>query len=387
MDKKAMIIALAEDWTGISRLPAALKRAGFSVAALCPRRSFLAKTKFIDRLWTYPTFTYSRSKFLYLLIVFALWRIKPDVIIPGDENALVALQNIARILKKFGVRGLANSIRSSIPVEEFDQVVQSKSLFNSKCQEWGVRVPRNERVKTLEEALKISPEFGYPLVVKYDFGFGSSGVTVCKNEEELKTAYTKFNGSQWKARAKRYVLNMLFIMQAEDVNGVSLQRFVQGPVGLAPFCSVSGEMYAVNPMIKLRTHPGPTGPSSVCQGVVSDEIKEAARKTAAHLKLTGFGSLDFVINESDGLVYVIELNPRPVPTSHLDKNLTGVDLCEELFKGLNGEKPTIAAEFKQFTLALFPNEMRRDSQSEFLTFAYHDIPANDPDLFEALKKT
>lgn len=387
MDKNAMIIASAEDWTGISRLPAALKRAGFSVSALCPQRSFLAKTRFIDRLWTYPTFTYSRSKFLYLLIIFALWRVKPDVIIPGDENALVALQNIARILKKLGVRRLAASIRSSIPIEELDQVVQSKSLFNSKCQEWGVRVPRNERVRTLEEALQISPEFGYPLVVKYDFGFGSSGVTICRNEDELKIAYTKFKGSHWKSKMKRYVLNMLFIVQAEDVNGVSLQKFVQGSVGLAPFCSVSGEMYAVNPMIKLRTHPGPTGPSSVCQGIVSEEIKEAVRNTAAHLKLTGFGSLDFVINEVDGLVYVIELNPRPVPTSHLSKYLAGVDLCEELFKGLNGERPMASSEFKQFTLALFPNEMKRDAQSDFLTMAFHDIPTDDPDLYEALKKT
>ena len=37
MTKKILIIALAKDWTGISRLPSGLKRAGFEVAALCPK--------------------------------------------------------------------------------------------------------------------------------------------------------------------------------------------------------------------------------------------------------------------------------------------------------------------------------------------------------------
>jgi hypothetical protein len=100
MTKKILIVALNTHWTGISRLPSGLVRAGFQVFAFCPKKSYLAQTKFLDDSILYPTFTYSRSKIVYLGMLFSIIFFKPDFVIPGDEDAVFAFQNLANFLEK-----------------------------------------------------------------------------------------------------------------------------------------------------------------------------------------------------------------------------------------------------------------------------------------------
>ncbi|XGC79504.1 ATP-grasp domain-containing protein [Bdellovibrio bacteriovorus] len=379
MVKKVLIVALAEKWTGISRLPGGLKRAGFDVYAFAPKNSYLAKTSFLDRKILYPTFTYARSKIVYLGIIFAILRLRPDLIIPGDEDALLALQALVKLPL------VGKKITRSLPGYKDRSVLLSKSKFVAKCAEWGVRVPKNIQVQNLEEALKAAPLLGFPLVLKYDFGYGASGVEVCHSEEQLKRSLLSTQKVSFAAKFKKLIKGFLFVVPKEEENGLSLQQYILGQVGLAPFCSKEGVVLAVNPMLKHKTYPGATGPSSVVVGVDNQEIHQAIRTVAKNLSYTGFGSLDFIVEEKTGDAYVIELNPRPVPTVHFDSELCAQDLCQAFYNGLNKvDMPT--PQFKAFTIALFPNEKRRDPQSPYLTQSYHDIPKNDEKLKEALDR-
>lgn len=376
-------MALNENWTGISRLPSGLKRVGFDVAALCPRNSFLAKTRYLDASLTYPVFTYTRGKIIYALMVYSLLRFKPDLIIPGDEDALMALQNLANTLDGTPLRGLSEMIRKSIAPREFDHLMLNKSRFVEKCQEWGIRVPKNVRVESLETALKLAPEFGYPLVLKFDFGYGASGVSVCRNEEDLRRGYEKYQKSDFLALLKGWIKSCFFVTQKESENSVSLQQYINGQVGQVPFCSRQGTVFSANPMIKFKTYPGETGPTSVSKGLESAEIAAAAETVAGNLRFTGFGSLDFIIDEKTQKPYVIELNPRPTPTCHFGLEFCSQDLCDAFYRGLNGHE-IVTKPFKPFVVALFPNEQKRDPNSPFLKEGYHDIPQNDPELVAEL---
>lgn len=386
MTKKILIIALAKDWTGISRLPSGLKRAGFEVAALCPEGSYLSKTRYLDTLYTYPTFTYTRSKLIYLLMISAIRKTKADLIIPGDEEALLALQKLANLLSGIPILDkYSQEIRRSIAASQFDNIVLNKSRLVDLCSNNGVLTPKNVRVESLEKALATAPEFGYPLVLKFDFGYGASGVSVCNNAEELKQGFAKHKHAGLSAKVKSFVKQLLFVVQEEQTASISLQQYVSGQVGQSPFCAHKGQLFAVNPMLKHRTYPGATGPSSVNRGFECAEIAKAAEVVAKQLGYTGFGSLDFIVDDKTQRPYVIELNPRPIPTSHLSAELSTVDLCDSLYKGLNG-LPIEQKAFKPWMVALFPNEKRRDPNSEFLTQGYHDIPKNDPELMAALDK-
>lgn len=380
MIKKILIIALNENWTGISRLPFGLERAGFDVFALCPKKSFLAKTRFLKDSILYPTFTYSRSKIIYLWMIFGILFFDPDLIVPGDEDTILALQNLSFLLDKipFIFSKLAELIRNSLPSQEFDSIVLAKSEFQKKCQEWGIRTPKNIVVSSEEMAVHEAFKMGYPVVLKYDSGYGGSGVFICQSEADVRKYFS--------ARRKfGTILKKIFFVSIFTIdNNISLQEYIDGDIGQAPFCAYKGLVYATNPMLRLKTYPGKTGPASVSRGFENEDIDQFVKIAAQKLCYTGFGSLEYMVEKKTQKLFVIELNPRPTPTCHMSSDIVTNDLCEMFYKGIN----SLPREFKKFTpyvVAMFPGEKRRDPHSPYLTENYHDIPLNDPELLKLIE--
>ncbi len=385
MKKKVLIIALNENWTGISRLPYGLDRAGFEVFSLCPKKSLIAKTKFLKGSILYPTFTYSRSKFFYLWIVYAILTLKPQVVLPGDEETILAMQNVANLTKNIPFLGFVSTLlRQTMSPEEFDSITLSKSEFQEKCKEWGIRTPQNIIVRDLVEARAAAKKMLFPLVVKHDSGYGGSGVCICENEEELTKYFQIIEKVSLVTVLKNQVKRIFFITILSAKQSISLQQYIEGVVGIAPFCADKGEVFASNSMLKIRTFPGKTGPTAVAEGIDNKEIEAFSEIVAQKLEISGFSSLDFIIDSKSGLPYVIEINPRPTPSCHIGEGHIVNDLCEIYFKGLNGI-PLIKNNYFAYTIAMYPGEKRRDPQSNFLKTAYHDVPVNDPDLFDAIE--
>lgn len=386
MIKNILIIALNENWTGISRLPSGLERAGFESYALCPKNSYLAKTKYLKASIKYPTFSYSRSKLIYLWMVYAFWLYRPDMVIPGDEDALLALQNLANRLERVPyLNFISKIVRKSLPAKEHDFLLLSKSELQKKCFEWGLRTPKNIIVTDLSAALHSAKELGYPLVIKHDAGYGGSGVFICKDDADVREHFQKIKHVSLLVEIKEKIKNLFFISIFSNEKNISLQQFIEGQVGQAPFCAQEGDVFAFNPMVRIKTYPGSTGPASVSAGIKNVDIEHFVRTVAGNLKYTGFGSLEYIINLHDGLLYIIELNPRPTPTCHMSNQVVTNDLCEMFYKGLNGQALTYK-DYTPYTVAMFPGEKRRDPQSEFLKSAFHDVPLDDPKLLEALNK-
>lgn len=177
--------------------------------------------------------------------------------------------------------------------------------------------------------------------------------------------------------------NMFFVSIFNNDNKISLQQYIDGPVGQSPFCAKNGLVFAQNSMLKFKTYPGKTGPTSVAFGIENPELNKFVETMALKLNYTGFGSLEFITDEKTGLLYIIELNPRPTPTCHISGEFITNDLCDTLFKGLN-LLPRKISLFKPFLIALFPGEKKRDPKSPYLFEGYHDIPLDDPILLKAL---
>lgn len=384
MYKKVLIIALNKNWTGISRLPEGLKRAGFDPYTLCPRSSYLALTHHLNGGIFYPTFTYSRSKFIYVWILLALLTFKPDLIIPGDEDAIKALHNFANFFENIPYFSrFSHLIRASLTPKEFDSFILSKSDFQQKCTELGLRTPKNIVVKNLEVALSEAQIIGYPVVIKHDSGYGGSGVFICQNSDDLKSHFKKIKNAPLLIKAKSWIKDFLFVSILSSEPKISIQQFIKGTIGQAPFCAKDGVVFAFNPMIRLQTYPGDTGPATVSAGHENIDTEHFVRTVAKALHFTGFGSLEYMIEESSGQLYIIELNPRPTPTCHISDEVVPNDLGKIFFKGINAHQLEIST-FKPFTIVMFPGEKRRDPQSPYIKNAYHDIPLNDPELLKAL---
>lgn len=386
MKPAILIVALNEKWIGISRLPEALQRAGFYVAALCPSHSYLAQTRYLDLKLTYPVLTYTRSKIIYFYILFTLLVRNYTLVVPGDEDALLALENLRKAFRYFGLSGpFLKLLDRSLGSDKYDVQKLNKTAFIELCQKISVRVPKNLRVANLAEAQQKAQELGFPLVVKADFGYGASGVSVCHNLQQLEQAFRVEKNLSFLSSLKQWIKKLLFIVQPEAQVGISLQQYITGQVGQIPFVAIEGKVLAYNCVIKLETYPGSTGPTSVARSLDNPEMIEAVLKVSKELQYCGFGSLDFIVEQSSGKSYVIELNPRPTPVCHFSQELAGVDLAQALSFGIKGQTYQ-QGPFKPYTVALFPNEQNRDAQSPYLRDFVHDVPMNDPKLKQALEK-
>jgi hypothetical protein len=108
---------------------------------------------------------------------------------------------------------------------------------------------------------------------------------------------------------------------------------------------------------------------------------ETAKRVVSRLGLSGFVGFDFVIQQGSGEPYLIEMNLRPTPISHL-----ALDASGDLIGALGGRprasiEPQVAR--ANGIIAIFPQEFWRDPNSVYLKTAFHDIPTDEPEFVAA----
>ena len=164
---------------------------------------------------------------------------------------------------------------------------------------------------------------------------------------------------------------------------VVAQSFIRGSAANCAVVCWKGEVLAGMGCEAVSTET-PVGPATVVRLVDNAEMMVAARRIARRLSLSGFFGLDFVIEEGTGAAYLIEMNPRCTPPSHLRLGL-GRDMVGALSAQLMGkpfDEPVSITENN--LIAYFPQALLRDS--EFLSSSYHDVPDDEPELIAELSR-
>jgi hypothetical protein len=103
----------------------------------------------------------------------------------------------------------------------------------------------------------------------------------------------------------------------------------------------------------------------------SPDMTEAAAFLVQRLGLSGFVGFDFMIGAGSGQAYLLEMNGRPTPISHiaLDGPTDMISALAQPF-AVTRKVPNVDSPI----VALFPQEVWRDPKSGFLRSAYHDVP-------------
>jgi hypothetical protein len=148
-----------------------------------------------------------------------------------------------------------------------------------------------------------------------------------------------------------------------------------------------GEVLAGASFLAERVHPAPTGASSVVRHIEHPEMETAVRRMVQRLGCSGFASFDFMLDEVDQAAYLIELNPRPIGTTHLGR-LFGHDIVGALLTRLDGGFVVTNATNAQpdRLVAMFPRELERDplALGRLRSGAIlHDVPHDDPGVLAA----
>src|ERR671918_2734711 len=108
---------------------------------------------------------------------------RPDAVLPtvGGQTALNLAVALAErgVLEKYNVKLIGASVESI-------KVAEDRLLFRNAMGEIGVEVPASGVAKSLEEALRIVDEVGFPAIIRPSFTMGGVGGGIAYNIEEFR---------------------------------------------------------------------------------------------------------------------------------------------------------------------------------------------------------
>jgi hypothetical protein len=370
-------------WAGPARLAIGLAKAGCRISAVCPTRGHpLLSTRVV-----HETFPYSGLRPLESLAA-AIEATEPQIIIPCDDRGVQHLHELygrARSLGKSGT-GLTNLIEYSLGSPESYPIVSARcDLLRIACEE-GVRVPDTKLLKTADDLESWQSGHRLPWVLKGDGTFGGRGVRIAHTRMQAEKFFSEITRLFTGTRAiKRMIVNRdPFWLRPWWNNcrpAIIVQSHIQGRPANCAFVCWKGEVLA-GIGVEVVSSEGLTGPANIVRVVDNSEMMLAAERIARRLGLSGFFGLDFMIEDRSGATYLIEMNPRCTPLSHLQLG-KGRDMIEALGAQLSGRPLQETSPVTQNNMiAYFPQAWQ--CKSEFLQSSFQDVPQGEPDLVEDL---
>ena len=370
-------------WPAPARVAIGLTKSGCTVAAVCPTRGHpLLHTSVVQRCFPYGSLRPLES------LLAAIEAFQPDVIVPCDDRGVMHLHELyerATGQGEPGARVTSLLERSLGSPDSFATVSCRGKLLNVARQE-GIRTPDSASLNLLDELEAWQAGHAFPWVLKGDGTFGGRGVRIAHSFEEATKDYLEIQGMFAARRAfKRAIVNRdpfwLRPWWQNQMPAIIVQSYVLGrPANCAMVCWKGRVLAGI--AVEVVNSDGQTGPASIVRVVDNREMLDAAERLAARLELSGFFGLDFMIEKGNGSAYLIEMNPRCTPLSHLQLG-KGRDMMEAFSAQLAGRPIQDTVPITENDLiAYFPQS--RNSESSSLQASFQDVPQGEPDLVQAL---
>ncbi len=294
----------------------------------------------------------------------------------------VTLEDVLEIVRKEKPKGvivqfggqtplkLANALEAEgVPIigtspDAIDRA-EDRERFQQMINKLGLLQPPNAIARSLEEALKVADQVGYPLVVRPSYVLGGRAMEIVYTENELNS----YMQSAVKASEDAPVLLDHFLNNAieVDIDAVSdgKQVVIGGIMQHIEQCGVhSGDSACSLPPYSLPAH-------------VQDEMREQVRKMAVELGVVGLMNVQLAYQ--DEKIYVIEVNPRGSRTVPFVSKCIGVSLAKVAALCQAGK----TLEELGFTEEIIPDFF---SVKEAV-FPFNKFPAVDPILGPEMKST
>jgi hypothetical protein len=386
--KPTILIVTTSRWFPTARLAMALARAGCLVDALCPGGHPLARMRAVRRTHAY------RGLMPLSSFANAIQASAPDFMVSGDDVATGQLHHLYDRESRRGQAGkwVCDLIERSLGAPQSFPVVYARNAFMDVAREEGIRAPKTELIRNLNDLNQWVARFGLPTVLKSDGTSGGEGVRVAHSLEEAERAFRVLQAPPLLARAaKRALLDqdkrLVWPSLLRRRSVVNAQVFVAGREATSTVACWKGAVLA-SLHFEVINKSGSVGPSSVLRSIENVEMSAAVERMVRRLSLTGILGFDFMLEADTENAHLIEINPRATQVGHLTLG-PGRDLPAALYSALSGQPFRAAPKVTEnATITLFPQEWMRDPESAFLTSGYHDVPWEEPELLRAcVRKT
>ena len=201
-------------------------------------------------------------------------------------------------------------------------LAEDRERFKQLIDRLGLKQPPNRTARTEEEAVQMAVEVGYPLVVRPSYVLGGRAMEVVFEEEDLRSY-------------------MAAAVRVSNESPVLLDRFLDLAIEVDVDAICDGENVIIGGIMEhveqAGVHSGDSGcslPPFSLDKVLQEAIGEQVRQMARELKVIGIMNTQFAIQ--NGVIYVLEVNPRASRTIPFVSKATGLPFAKIGAKAMAG---------------------------------------------------
>jgi carbamoyl-phosphate synthase large subunit len=212
---------------------------------------------------------------------------KPEGVIVqlGGQTAL----KLAEKLEKYGIKIIGTDFKSL-------DLAEDRGSFSTLLKNNNIPYPKFGVINDAEEAIALSKELGFPLLVRPSYVLGGQSMKIVINEQELEQHVVKLLNDlpENKVLLDHFLEGAIeaesdSICDGKDVYIIGMMEHIE-PAGIH-----SGDSYAVLPPFDLSEN-------------VIKQMEQHTKTIALALNTVGLLNIQFAIK--DEVVYIIEANPR-----------------------------------------------------------------------------
>jgi D-aspartate ligase len=294
--------------------------AGIRSAVVAPQGSWLAHSRFTERILPFDTECANEDELIDALVRFGLAQAqRPVLYFEQDFQLLMVSRHRDR---------LAAAFRFVLPDAEFIETLVDKARFQVMAEELSLPVPRTRRLQPTPDTRAPDLDLRYPLIIKP------------LTRLESWDAIERFGKAIRVDQAAE--LQALWPMLAAAGIDLLAQELIPGPEtrieSYHVYVDEQGQVAGEFTGRKIRTYPAAYGHSTAL--TVTDSRGEAAdvaalgRELSERVALRGVAKFDFK-RAPDGSLHLLEINPR-FNLWHLLGAVAGVNLPALVYADLTG---------------------------------------------------
>ena len=238
---------------------------------------------------------------------------RPDALLPnlGGQSGLNLCSELSKagILDKYGVQVIGVQVDA---IERGEDRIEFKKAMGKL----GIEMARSEVAYSVDEALKIADELGYPVVLRPAYTMGGAGGGLVYNVEELKTVCAR--GLQ--ASLVGQVLVEESILGWEELelevvrdskNNMITVCFIEN---IDPLGVHTGDSFCSAPMLTISED-------------VQKRLQEKSYKIVESIEVIGGTNVQWAHDPKTDRDIIIEINPRTSRSSALASKATGFPIA------------------------------------------------------------
>jgi carbamoyl-phosphate synthase large subunit len=343
----------------------ALRREGYRVVLVNSNpATIMTDPEFADATYVEPLTVESVARIIE--------KERPDALLPtlGGQTALnttVALAE-AGVLERFGVRLIGaglDAIRRAEDRREFALTMHAA----------GLPLPRSGFAHSLDEALAVAGEVGYPVMVRPSFVLGGGGTGLAADPDELRAVAGR-------AVSESPISEVLVEESVAGWKEFELEVMRDGADNAVVICSIEN----IDPM---GVHTGDSITVAPAMTLTDPEYQQMRDMALACIRAvgvdTGGSNIQFAVDPATGRQVIIEMNPRVSRSSALASKATGFPIAKiAALLAVGYRLDEIANDITGETLAAFEPTLDY-VVVKVPRFAFEKFPQADPRLTTVMK--